>query len=133
MFFAKLKDSIFNNVFYLLEVICFVFGISGVAAAILFGKLLLALVFACLVVAIFFRLAGRRKGHTVARANSPAWKRPITVLLSLISTVLLVEAINLPVRFDQPHFNFLHWGLATAFIFIFYWLFTKTLWTNSNK
>jgi hypothetical protein len=125
MFFAKLRASISNNFIYALEALCALFGISGIAGAIFFGKMLLALILACLTVAVLFRLAGRRTPKTKTQADVPAWKRAITLLLSVICSALLVEAINLPVRFDQPHFDYLHWGLAVALVVAFYLLFKR--------
>lgn len=62
----------------------------------------------------FPRLSGRRNKQPVELPATRLWARSVAALLSVVEVAVLVEATDIPVRFHQPGFSYLHWALAVA-------------------
>ena len=106
------------------EVAGLVASLAGTSVAIVFGKLMLAVVLGFFAAGVFLRLTGRRaRQEQKATISSPAWVKVVAGLLALAFTALLVEMTALPVRFDQAGFSYLHWVLVCACSALtFHWL-----------
>ena len=100
------------------EVAALVFG-SGLAIA--FGKLLAALVFAALAAGVATRFI-RRRGVVLIPRPLPIWISLASSALAVLGAAIVIEAINLPVRFDQIGFEKSNLLIVVALILAFYWL-----------
>ncbi len=81
---------------------------------------MLAVVLGAVALGFFLRLAGRRKPKTIAPIRPPTWVVGVSILAALIEVALLVEATNLPIRFNQPSFEPWHWALVVVALFVTY-------------
>ena len=93
---------------------------SGAALVAVLGKFMLAVVLGAIALGFFLRLAGRRRGHVVNSPRMPAWIRAVSAGLAAVELALLVEATNLPVRFDQAGFEPWHWILVLVALAVAY-------------
>ena len=93
---------------------------SGAAVVAVLGKFMLAVVLGAIALGFFLRLAGRRPGQVVVSPRTPAWSRAVSVGLATVEVALLVEATNLPVRFDQAGFEPWHWILVLVALAVTY-------------
>ena len=116
----SVRDSLITGA----EVAGLVASLAGSSAAIVFGKLMLAVVLGFFAVGAFFRLTGRRaRREQKVTISSPVWAKFVAWLLALAFTALLVEMTALPVRFNQEGFSYLHWVLVCACSALtFHWL-----------
>ena len=113
---ARLRASLGERVELLLDGVAVAFALSGATVAAVLGKLLVGLVLAGLAVGFVLRLKNRK-----AKLASPANEAtvPFTGIarfaagaVSVAEVALLVEAANLPVRFNQDGFHMGHWYLV---------------------
>lgn len=95
---------------------------TGTAIALAFGKVLAAMALGAFAFGAFLRLTSRRNDASPARQQTPGWVRAAVALLSIVECALFVEAINLPVRFDQAGFQYYHWLFIGALFIGAYWL-----------
>jgi len=93
-------------------------SLSGATAALVFGKVLLAVVLAAIAVGFFLRLTSRRANAVLPPAPTPMWVFAASGLLAAIEVAVLVEATNLPVRFDQPMFEKHNWLLVVLALLV---------------
>ena len=119
---GTVKRSVKTGIAFALEGAVALSSAVGAPIAIVFGKLFLAAILGALALGIFLRFAGRKVQPVSVPMPTPWWAFPCSALLSLIETAALVEATNLPVRFDQPGFDKSNWllvllALAVAFAF----------------
>ena len=91
---------------------------SGTAAALVFGKVLLAVALGAFALGAFFRLSSRRRQRQAIDDRDPAWLAPVASLITVVECALLVEATDLPVRFSQPGFQVHHWLFVLAFLIV---------------
>jgi hypothetical protein len=85
---------------------------SGAAVVAFLGKFMLAVVLGAIALGFFLRLVGRRRVPAVSPPRVPMWSRAVSAVLAAGEVALLVEATNLPVRFDQSGFEPWHWALV---------------------
>ena len=92
-------------------------SVSGATVATVFGKAVLGIFLGAVAIGFLLRLKSRRRHPESSRALPlPTWVRPLVAVLSLVELAALVEATNLPVRFNQVGFAYGHWYLlALAF------------------
>jgi hypothetical protein len=87
--------------------------VPGGGAAICFavGKFVAGLVLALITAAVIMRLLWRRKhaARVLATQKLPVWATALSFLGALVGSAILVEAVKLPVRFDQPGFSMAYW------------------------
>lgn len=104
------------------ETVGFLVSLSGASAAAVLGRLMLALVLGALALGLLFRLSGRRRAHAAKVPAAPAWIDPASALLSAIEVGMLVETINLPLRFHQEGFAMNHWWLVATALVAAFWI-----------
>jgi hypothetical protein len=113
---ARLRASLSERLELLLDGVAVAFALSGATVAAVLGKLLIGVVLAGLAIGFVLRLKSRK-----AKLASPANEAtaPVTGLArlgagaaSVAEVALLVEAANLPVRFNQEGFHMGHWYLV---------------------
>ena len=119
---GTVKRSVKTGIVFALEGAVALSSAVGAPIAIAFGKLFLAAILGALALGISLRFAGRKVQSVSVPMPTPWWVFSCSALLSLIETAALVEATNLPVRFDQPGFDKSNWllvllALAVAFAF----------------
>lgn len=115
------------------ELIGFLISLSGATAAVVFGRLMLAVVLGAIVLGFFFRLTGRRKARIAEIPNVPSWVYLTSALLSIAEVSVLVEATNLPVRFYQEGFAIYHWALVFMALVAAFWFQLVLLRAVANK
>src|SRR5690606_6255542 len=94
---------------------------SGATVAVVLGKVMLAALLGGLAFAALMRLSLRRSRVRASLGLSPAvWPRPAAAVLSVLECAALVEALHLPVRMDQPQFQYGHWLLVLVFLALAY-------------
>ncbi len=98
----------------------------GSSASLAFGKLFAALVFAALAIGIACRF-WRRRSAPAAPVVRPLWITLVSGGLAVIGSAAVVEAVNLPVRFDQSGFEKSNWLMIIAMILVFYWILSAIL------
>lgn len=113
---ARLRASVGERLELLLDGVAVAFAVSGATVAAVLGKLLIGVVLAGLAIGFALRLK-RRKSKLASPAKEPSV--PVTGLARLAAgaatvaeVTLLVEAANLPVRFNQEGFHMGHWYLV---------------------
>ncbi|WP_336693848.1 hypothetical protein [Delftia acidovorans] len=115
------------------EIVGLILSLGGAASASLLGKLVLALILGTIALGIFFRLAGRRKRSQASPSqHEPGWLAPMAGLLAFIEIGMMVEAVDLPVRFHQPGFAPHHWLIVLAALLAASWLQLKLLRAAHN-
>lgn len=98
----------------------FLASLAGASASLFLGKLFAAGIFVVLAVGIVNRFVRRRRGEAVV-PPPPLWISVLCAVLSIAETGIIVEAINLPVRFDQPGFEKANLLLVAALLlFLFF-------------
>lgn len=101
---------------------------SGATLAAFLGKALLAALLGGFAFAALMRLSLRRSRVRASQGlPSSPWPRPVAVLLSVIECAALVEAVKLPVRMDQPQFQYSHWLLVGVFLALAYFAQVRLL------
>ena len=93
---------------------------SGAAVVAFLGKFMLAVVLGAIALGFFLRLVGRRRQQAAATQRVPGWSRAASLALAVVAVALVVEATNLPVRFDQPGFEPWHWPLVLVALAVAY-------------
>jgi nitrate reductase gamma subunit len=120
----KIKQGVRNILSGALQVLeaAMQFGIPGVGATVSFavGKWVAGLVLGVIALAVFFRLLWRRKhaDRVSDESKLPLWTKLLALMSAVVSSAVLVEMTNLPVRFDQSGFSMLHWLIVVAVIFL---------------
>lgn len=130
---TALRHTINTRLETAIELTGFLVSLSGATAALVFGRLMLAVALGAVVLGFFFRLAGRRKARSAEAPNAPAWIYMASVLLSVVEVGLLVEATDLPVRFYQEGFALHHWALVLAALVAAFWVQLALLRAVANK
>jgi hypothetical protein len=87
--------------------------VPGGGAVICFavGKFVVGLALALITVAVVMRLLWRRRHaeRVLVTQKLPMWANALSFLGALVGSAVLVEAVKLPVRFDQPGFSMAYW------------------------
>lgn len=99
----------------------FVASLAGASLALFLGKLFASALFVLLAVGVLNRFVRRRHGEINEGQRSPIWVPLVCVGLSVIETGVIVEAMNLPVRFDQAGFEKSNLLLVVALLFVLFY------------
>ena len=116
----RIRVSVLSTVSLTLEIAAVVVCGTGAAAAVVFGKALAAIALGAFAFAAFVRLTSRRRLATPVEQQAPTWLSPVVALASAVECAVLVEAVDLPVRFSQPGFQYYHWLFVTTFVVVAY-------------
>lgn len=130
---TKIKHSIKSKLQIALESIVLLSSGISAPAALVFGKPFLAIILTAIALGVFLRFANRRNESTPTPTEAPLWVAVCSSLASVISIAALVEATNLPVRFDHSGFSYLNWLLVIAALSIAFMFFTKLIKTLLNR
>jgi amino acid transporter len=94
--------------------------LPGGGAAICFavGKFVAGFILVMITVTVVMRLLWRRRHaeRVVAAQKMPVWATILSFVCAFIGSAVLVEAVKLPVRFDQPRFSMVNWLIVIAAI-----------------
>ena len=122
---TKLRSAASDKLELLAEGVGLVFAVSGATIAAVLGKVIVGVALGVLALGFLFRLKGRKKRALEAKnlVESPGvGARLLTGVVSACEVAALVEATNLPVRFDQTAFHMGHWYLVLLVFFAAYFL-----------
>lgn len=118
--FLTLKRKLADGFLVIADVAGLLLSASGASVVAVLGKLMLAVVLGAISLGFFLRLAGRRRQASLAPVPTPVWSYVASVVLAIFEIGLLVEATNLPVRFDQSGFEPWHWVLVAVALIVAY-------------
>ena len=114
---AKLRTKAGATLELVAEAAAMVVSVSGATVAAVLGKFVVGIALGAVALGLLLRIKGRKQRAMSPAPQVPAWARFSIAALSVLEVGLLVEAANLPVRFDQPGFAYWHWLLlALAFL-----------------
>ena len=99
----------------------FVASLAGASLSLFLGKLFACALFVLLAVGVLNRFVRRRHGEINEGQRSPIWVPLVCVGLSVIETGAIVEAMNLPVRFDQAGFEKSNLLMVVALLFVLFY------------
>jgi hypothetical protein len=131
--FAAVRSAVAKRLEVLAEVVGLALSFSGASLAAVLGKLLVAGVLGAITLGFFLRLSSRRAGRVALPLPTPPWVRPVAAALSVVEVAVLVEAVNLPVRFYDPGFEYAHWVLALVAFVVAYVLQVRLLRSIRGK
>lgn len=118
--FLTLKRKVADGFLVVADVAGLVLSVAGASVVAVLGKLMLAVVLGAIALGFFLRLAGRRRQQTLAPAPTPTWCYFASAFLAAVEIALLVEATNLPIRFNQSGFEPWHWALVVVALVVAY-------------
>jgi hypothetical protein len=130
---TAIRKAVAKRLEILVEAMGLVASFSGTALAVFLGKLFLAAILGALTLGFFFRITGRRSASKTVPPPTPSWAFMVSGLLSLALTAVLVEATNLPVRFNQEQFDLLHWVLVILAVIAAFFLLLQLIRTFLAK
>ncbi len=119
---ATVRNALAKRLEVLAEIAGLALSLSGATLAAVLGKLVVAVVLGAITLGFFLRLSNRRAGQVALPAPMPLWVRPLAAALSVVEVAALVEAINLPIRFHDPGFAYVHWVLTLIAVVVAYTL-----------
>lgn len=96
-------------------------SLAGASVSLFLGKLFASALFVLLAAGILNRFVRRRRGGMAAEQRAPVWVLLVCVVLSVVEAGAVVEAMNLPVRFDQPGFEKSNLLLVVAMLLVFFY------------
>ena len=106
---------------YALDGAGFVASLTGASVSLFFGKLFASALFVLLALGVLIRFARRRRGETKVEQQSPVWISLVCGILAVVETAVVVEATNLPVRFDQSGFEKSNLLLVVAILLVLFY------------
>jgi ABC-type Na+ efflux pump permease subunit len=92
--------------------------VSGSCLALMFGKFLAAGIFGLFAVGVARRFF--RRGEGVRHGGLPLWGTLVRVFVAVVAAGVIVEAINLPIRYDQAGFEKSNLLIVAALVLMFY-------------
>jgi hypothetical protein len=117
------RTAVASKIELLAEAIGLCFAASGATVAVVLGKFIVGIVLAALSLGFLLRLKGRKNTNPGQQRHRPTTAaRILTGLLSACEVAALVEATNLPIRFDQTAFHMGHWYVVLLAFFATYFL-----------
>ncbi len=121
MMLSAFRKRIAGGLASAIDGVGFVASLAGASASLFLGKLFASALFVLLALGVLNRFVRRRHGETKEEQQSPVWISLVCAVLATVETAVVVEALNLPVRFDQPGFEKSNWLLVAAvLLFLFY-------------
>lgn len=134
---AKFKQRIVDGLLGTLDIIGFAASLAGASVSLFLGKLFAAVLFVLLAVGVLNRFVRRRSGIALYQQPTPPWLLVVCVVVSVIETGVIVEASNLPVRFDQPGFEKSNWLVVVGLLLVLFYgqryLFVRMLATGGRS
>ncbi|MCV2350818.1 hypothetical protein [Paucibacter sp. Y2R2-4] len=122
-FAARVRMNVASKFELVAEAFGLAFAASGATVSVLLGKFIIGIVLAALAVGFLLRLKGRKARSARAELVRPTtFARFVAALVSACEVAVLVEATNLPIRFDQAAFHMGHWYLVLLAFFASYFL-----------
>ena len=118
---SAFKQRVVGGLAVALEGLGFVGSLAGASVSLFLGKLFASALFVVLAVGILNRFVRRRRGDLGEEQRAPVWVLVVCVLLSIIEAGAVVEAMNLPVRFDQSGFERSNLLLVVALLLVFFY------------
>lgn len=119
----RLRLAVASKLEVMAEATGLMFAASGATVAAVLGKFIIGLVLAALALGFLLRLKSRKNKTTEPQQLATTTSaRFVTGLVSACEVAALVEATNLPVRFDQGAFHMVHWYLVLLAFFAAYFL-----------
>jgi hypothetical protein len=98
--------------------------VPGGGAAICFavGKFVAGFILVLITLAVIMRLLWRRRHaeRVIAAQRLPLWAKALSLVSALVGSAVLVEAVKLPVRFDQPGFSMVNWLIVIVAMWFTY-------------
>ena len=117
---ARLKQSLGARLQVIVDGVEVLAFVGGSGLSLLFGKVLASVIFALLAIGVATRFY-RRDAREV-QVPEPVWATLLCGALGFLGAAAVVEAINLPVRFDHSGFEKSNLLIVVALIFAFYFL-----------
>lgn len=124
-FATRVRTEISTRLEILVEVFGLVFAASGATIAAVLGKFIVGLVLAGLALGFLLRLKSRKRrlgASPLQDATLSTIARILSGVVSTIEVAALVEATNLPIRFEQSGFHMGHWYLVLLAFLAAYFL-----------
>ena len=118
---VKFKQRVVDGFLCTLDIIGFSASLAGASVSLFFGKLFAAVLFVLLAVGVLNRFVRRRRGDAVYQQPTPPWVLVVCIVLAIIETGVIVEASNLPVRFDQSGFEKSNWLFVVAVLLVLFY------------
>ena len=115
------KQRVVGGFLGMLDIVGFAASLAGASVSLFLGKLFAAVLFVLLAVGVLNRFVRRRRGDAVHRQPVSPWVSVVCVVLSIIEAGAIVEASNLPVRFDQPGFEKSNWLFVVALLLVLFY------------
>jgi len=121
---ARARSTVSSTLAVLAEGFGLAFSASGAAVAAVLGKLVIGIVLGVIALGFLLRLMGRQRssGSVAQRSGTTLAPRLFTALVAVGEVVAVVEATNLPIRFNQEGFHMGHWYLVVLTFFAAYFL-----------
>jgi hypothetical protein len=114
------KQRMLEGALASLEAIGFIASLAGASVSLFLGKFFAAVLFVLLAVGVLNRFVRRRRGDLAEEQRTPVWVLVTCLVLSIIEAGVVVEASNLPVRFNQPGFEKSNWLFVAALLLVFF-------------
>lgn len=112
---ARWRGALQQRLFGLLDLAAALLCAGGALRIALVGKLLAGLLLLAVAGGFMLRWRWRRaRAEALSPPPAPTWVQAGAALLATVPVAVLVEAVYLPVRFDQPGFEMHHWLLVLA-------------------
>jgi hypothetical protein len=122
-FAVRFRSAVASKIELLAEAVGLTFAASGATVAVMLGKLIIGLVLAALALGFLLRMKGRSvRSPEIQQIYPTTSTRLLAGVLSACEVAALVEATNLPIRFDQATFQMGHWYLVLLAFFAAYFL-----------
>jgi len=99
----------------------FIASLAGASVSLFLGKLFASALFVLLALGVLKRFVRRRHGEAKEEQQSPIWISFVCGVLAIVETAVVVEAMNLPVRFDQSGFEKGNWLLVAAMLLVLFY------------
>jgi hypothetical protein len=118
---STFKQRVVGGLVGALEALGFFASLAGASVSLFLGKFFASGLFVLLAVGVLNRFVRRRRGDFAEEQRAPVWVLVVCVVLSIIEAGIVVEASNLPVRFDQPGFEKSNWLFVVAMLLVFFY------------
>ena len=118
---SAFRKRIAGGLAFAIDGVGFVASLAGASASLFLGKLFASALFVLLALGVLNRFVRRRRGETKEEQPLPIWVSLVCVILAFVETAVVVEAINLPVRFDQSGFEKSNLLLVIALLLVLFY------------
>ena len=119
---ATFRQRIVGGLLGAVDLLSFAASLAGASVSLFLGKLFASVLFAFLAVGVLNRFVRRRRGDVAYNQPTPLWVLAASLALSVVEAAAIVEASNLPVRFDQPGFEKSNWLFVVALLLVLFYV-----------